>query len=151
MCRRAFRSPPARFRWCSGNRPVTTCWVAEDHPLLCELLAGVIGEAGLTVRSFSSSAAFAAALERDPVPDLAIIDWVLADGPAAELVHRLLESTSARCIVMSGHRVTLDRFPEHARHRLAFLEKPFAPKHLRAVLEQFTPRTKAVSSASARV
>jgi len=100
--------------------------VVEDHPPLRELIATVLGDAGYQVFA-AATGEEALRLASGVSVDLVLTDVTLPGMSGPALIEQLRgQSREMRVVVMSGH----DRRFQDAY----FLQKPFTPKSLRAVI-----------------
>jgi two-component system nitrate/nitrite response regulator NarP len=97
-------SPAQRRRWCLEHQ--TKVFIVDDHPILCEMVASMLGvdPAFEVVGMASSIRESLAAVERCG-PDLILVDLTLQDGSGMELVRTLRSrGIEARVLVLTGVR-----------------------------------------------
>jgi two-component system, response regulator RegA len=101
-----------------------SCLVVEDDERLCAVIAEALASLGFVVRVVGSVKAARAALMEGP-PDLLVLDVVLPDGRAVELLDVLQDLSPAPCVVaISGAAGPEEGFELAARGVRAYLKKP---------------------------
>ncbi len=109
--------------------PRATILVVDDEPLVLELIATSLEQAGFTVRRAASSSA---ALEDFAInaPDAVVMDLTMPGVPGASLLASIREvAPSLPVLVVSGYADAAVRTDERAGPT-AFLPKPFSPDEL---------------------
>ncbi|WP_201835041.1 response regulator [Microvirga zambiensis] len=96
------------------------CLVIEDQTLIAMSIETYLEEAGIGVETVSSMAEARAWLEAN-IADVAIVDFMLKDGPATALA-RELNSRAIPFVIYSGYPRG-DRMPSELR-AAPWLEKP---------------------------
>src|SRR5918997_4055117 len=76
--------------------------VAEDEALISVILSGDLRDEGYLIAGPFSREAEALAWLADDTPDLAIVDYMLRDGPCTALV-RILRERGVPFVVFSGY------------------------------------------------
>src|SRR5215211_4546358 len=112
------------------------CLVAEDQALIALALEAALEDAGIEIAGpFGSCVAASAWVERH-TPELAVLDFKLADGPCTDLAKTLL-GRGVPVIIASGCPFGPDTPPELCD--VIWLEKPVDPASLVALIERFAP------------
>ncbi|MEJ1157502.1 response regulator [Prosthecomicrobium sp. N25] len=119
----------------SGPEGAWTALVVEDEAIIAAGIEEILLELG--ARRVRVGRSPASVLLDEEVPDLAVIDWRLRTGTAADLVPRLLEVGTSVVIVTGAHP---DDLGDVAARGIPILSKPFRDDFLaatiRAVLER---------------
>lgn len=109
-----------------------SCLVVEDDERLCAVIAEALATLGFAVRVVGSIADARAALTPGP-PDLLVLDVVLPDGRAVDLLDVLQNVSPAPCVVaISGAAGPEESFELAARGVRAYLKKPLNLEELEA-------------------
>ena len=122
----------------SANRP-PRCLLAEDQVLIGMDIEATLDEIGFEVAGPFSSCADALAGAEQATPDVALLDYVLKDGPCTELVRTLLRR-GVPVLIYSGLRQ--DEVPPDLR-QVTWIEKPVERAKLLNLLVGVTARTRA--------
>jgi two-component system phosphate regulon response regulator PhoB len=108
--------------------------VVEDEPAIQELIALNLEQAGFApVRA--DSAETAAALIRDELPDLALIDWMLPGASGVEFARRLRADRRTRdlpIIMVTARAEERDKLTGLDIGADDYITKPFSPRELMA-------------------
>jgi DNA-binding NtrC family response regulator len=108
------------------------CLVVEDDQRLCVAISEALRSLGFAVRVVGSVTAARAALMDDP-PDLLVLDVVLPDGRALDLLDLLQDLSPTPCVVaISGAAGPEDGFELALRGVRAYLKKPLNLEELEA-------------------
>jgi DNA-binding NtrC family response regulator len=110
------------------------CLLAEDQVLIGMEIETILDEVGLKVAGPFSSCADALAWAKNRTPDMALLDFILKDGPCTELVRTLLQR-GVPVLVYSGIRQ--DDIPPDLR-QVTWIEKPVEQAKLLDVLMSVT-------------
>lgn len=117
-----------------GRRQAVRILVVDDEPTLASLLERYLARLGYQV-DICSSAAEALEQAVNGKYGLVVADRTLPDMAGEELLRRLCEAdTRLRAILLSGYPFDLLTLPEDSRRRLRFLQKPFLPETLAALV-----------------
>ena len=122
----------------SANRQ-PCCLLAEDQVLIGMEIETILDEVGLEVAGPFASCADALAWAEQAAPDVALLDYMLKDGPCTELVRTLLQR-GVPVLIYSGLRQ--DDIPPDLR-QVTWIEKPVERAKLLNVLAGVTARTRA--------
>jgi DNA-binding NarL/FixJ family response regulator len=115
------------------------CLLAEDQVLIGMEIEAILDEVGLEVAGPFSSCADALAWTEREMPDVALLDYLLKDGPYTELVRTLLQR-GVPVLIYSGIRQ--DDIPPDLR-QVTWIEKPVERAKLLDLLVAVTARTRA--------
>ena len=101
--------------------------VIDDEPLLCDLLARWLTQAGAIVRTASSASAALAMVTAGATFDLALVDKRLGDADGVALIGRLrgLQPTMAP-VIMTGFASVEDSLAALDAGAVGYLLKPFS-------------------------
>jgi DNA-binding NtrC family response regulator len=112
--------------------------LVEDEAPLLALLERYLVRCGHAVRSFATASAAWEAFEAEPEAfELAVADLTLPDGTGDGLARRMLERNPAlKVVVCTGYPFDLETLGIEDTSRAAYLQKPFLPRALGAVLEE---------------
>jgi DNA-binding NtrC family response regulator len=109
-----------------------SCLVVEDDERLCLALTDALTSLGFSVRVAGTVAAARAALA-EASPDLLLLDVVLPDGRAVDLLDLVQDLSPAPCVVaISGAAGPEEGFELAARGVRAYLKKPVNLEELEA-------------------
>jgi len=111
--------------------------VAEDEALISVILSGDLRDEGYRIAGPFSRGDEALAWLADETPDLAIVDYVLRDGPCMALT-RALRERGVPFVIFSGYARdadTADEFPE-----TPWFDKPASLDDLLAALAELAER-----------
>jgi two-component system, sensor histidine kinase len=107
--------------------------VIDDDPLVREALTAALTAWGATVSPCAALSEMAALLEHKPDPDIAIIDYRLAEGPMGlEVAHQIHELRPAIQRIMMTGELLLD--PQLEATSMPILRKPVSHEQLAKVL-----------------
>jgi DNA-binding response OmpR family regulator len=107
--------------------------LVEDEPLLAMDLEGQLRDLAYDVAGPHRSCSEALAWLKEAVPDLAIIDYMLTDGPCDDLLIELAER-GVPTVVLSGH---LEKnVPPGIAALHLWLEKPVTPSQVTEALAE---------------
>ena len=106
------------------------CLVIEDQALIALSIETYLEDAGIAVQTVSSMAEARIWLETNTV-DVAIVDFMLKDGPATELARELTRRTIP-FVIYSGYP-RCESMPSEL-HRAPWLEKPTSREDLMKVV-----------------
>jgi two-component system phosphate regulon response regulator PhoB len=116
--------------------------VIDDDPGLQRPLDRILGQEGHECL-FASSGAEGVAMARRDRPDIVLLEWMLPDGPAAEVCRRLSEGAETReipFVFITGKGGEPDRIRGFELGAADYLVKPFSVRELalrvRAVLRR---------------
>ena len=112
------------------------CLVAEDQALIALALEAALEDGGIAIAGPFGSCVEALAWLEHHTPELAILDFQLADGPCTDLARTLL-GRGVPVVITSGCPHGPDTPPELCD--VIWLEKPVDPARLLAVVERFAP------------
>jgi DNA-binding NarL/FixJ family response regulator len=115
------------------------CLLAEDQVLIGMEIEAILDEVGLEVAGPFCSCADALAWAEHATPDVALLDYLLKDGPCTELVRTLLQR-GVPVLIYSGIRQ--DDIPPDLR-QVTWIEKPVERAKLLDLLVAVTARTRA--------
>jgi DNA-binding response OmpR family regulator len=121
-----------------------TVLVVDDENAYCEALRDVLEAAGAHV-NVANNARAAEALFRLLVPDLVILDIMMAGMCGPELIGRLraiMGGEHVPIVVASALVLKADRAAALRAGANAYLSKPFNSKELRAMVRRFLPLAK---------
>jgi DNA-binding NtrC family response regulator len=128
-------------------REVERVLVVEDSPQLSRSLCAILAETYREVRACGSVAAVAAELA-DWWPDLVLLDVVLPDGDAHDVLALFARRQPAPAVIaMSGAAGPAQSFALAAHGVRAFLDKPLRIERVRAAIEQALAVTPALGPA----
>lgn len=116
--------------------------IVEDEPQLIVLLEKHLTRLGFEVDAHSTAGSALRALQ-DPAQayDLAVSDMGLPDMPGEDLLREIFAlQPNLPVLICSGSEFFISNIPEPARHRVAFLQKPFLPRELVKKIEEMLPR-----------
>ncbi|MDW8354997.1 MAG: response regulator [Bryobacterales bacterium] len=112
--------------------------VVEDEPTLASLLKRYLARLGYEV-DVCSSAAEALEQALDGKYRLVVADRSLPDMAGEELLSRLCEADAQlRAILLSGYLFELSSLPARCHERVRFLQKPFLPEALAALVSELS-------------
>jgi DNA-binding NtrC family response regulator len=119
--------------------PLKECRVllAEDEPLIALDLQASLEEIGCTVLGPVSSVATAHELLKDGLPDIALLDFQLSDGPVTPLAVTLTERRIP-FLVMTGYGAADMLAP--VLRSAPRIEKPFDFARLTDMIQSLLPR-----------
>lgn len=130
--------------------------VAEDNPVNCLVIEGLLGTLGLEVELVDNGQQAVDALAGTALPDLVLMDlhMPILDGYNATLAIRQREQSSGRPRVPII-ALTADAFEDDRQHCLAvgmddFLTKPVALEALRQALARWLPHAQGAAGVSTR-
>jgi DNA-binding response OmpR family regulator len=112
------------------------CLLAEDQVLIGMEIEAILDEVGLEVAGPFPTCADALAWAEHATPDVALLDYLLKDGPCTELVRSLLQR-GVPVLIYSG--VRQDDIPPDLRP-VTWIEKPVERAKLIDVLMSVTVR-----------
>ena len=113
--------------------------IVDDHADSRELIAAILGRAGISVAEASNAAAALERLATPPAPGLITLDLNLPDRHGADLIRRFrADPATARMpiIVVSAAVTSTDRQTAMDAGATAFLAKPILPEHLLDVIRK---------------
>jgi DNA-binding response OmpR family regulator len=110
----------------------------EDELPLLQLLVRHLARLGFEVDAHATGrAALAQVANATARYDLVVADMGLPDMPGEDLLARLFEARpQLPVLICSGSEFFIESLPEAWRLRVAFLQKPFAPRELGQKIEQ---------------
>jgi CheY-like chemotaxis protein len=110
-------------------RPVILC--VDDDPLVRDVTQAALVRGGYRVLLAANGEEAVSALRQAANVPLTILDWMLPDIPAAEVIARLRAlQPDLKILVTSGHDRS-EVMPWLAKQRIeGFLPKPYLPKQL---------------------
>ena len=110
-------------------RPLILC--VDDDPLVRDVTQAALVRGGYRVLMAASGEEAVAVLKQAADVSLAILDWMLPDIPAAEVIARLRAlQPDLKILVTRGHDRS-EVMPWLAKQRIeGFLPKPYLPKQL---------------------
>jgi DNA-binding NtrC family response regulator len=116
--------------------------VIDDEEALLQLLQKYLARLGYTVDIAANASEGWAKFEQDTAAySVAMIDLTLPDEPGEHLMERMLASSdSLRVLLCSGYPYETEQAPQPLRRRIAFLQKPFLPRHLAEELTRLLKR-----------
>jgi DNA-binding NtrC family response regulator len=116
--------------------------LVDDEPQLLLLLEKHLKRLGFAVQSQSTALGALGVLQAAPGDfDLVVADHGLPDLPGDALLARIFEiRPDLPVLICSGSEFFVSSLPARFRPRVAFLQKPFLPKELVAVIEQLLAR-----------
>jgi DNA-binding response OmpR family regulator len=114
--------------------------VVDDEASLLQLLGQHLVRQGHTVDTGASVAAALALIARPgTVYDCALIDWTLPDGNGLDVAREILAvDGSVRVVFTSGYPIDAASLPVEVRSRVRILQKPFLPRALSELLNNWT-------------
>jgi DNA-binding response OmpR family regulator len=112
--------------------------IAEDEALISIMLSDDLRDEGYRIAGPFGRVADALAWLEGETPDVAIVDYMLRDGPCTGLTD-LLSQRGVPFIIFSAYPHDLDTPPELRSAR--WLDKPLSADALLAALETLTPPT----------
>src|SRR3954462_3540385 len=112
------------------------CLIAEDQALIALALEAALEDAGIEIAGPLGSCVAASAWVERHTPELAVLDFKLADGPCTDLAKTLL-GRGVPVIITSGCPQGPDTPPE--LRGVIWLEKPVDPARLLALIERVAP------------
>lgn len=121
-----------------------TVLVVDDENAYCEALRDVLETAGAHV-NVANNARAAETLFRRLVPDLVILDVMMAGMCGPELIrglHAIMGGEHVPIVVASALVLKADRDAAFRAGASAYLSKPFSSKDLRAMVRRFLPLAK---------
>jgi len=121
-----------------------SCVIIEDQALIAMSLEAYFEDVGFAVHTLSSVAQAQAWL-KDNTPELAILDFMLRDGPATELAHEL-HSRGVPFLVYSGYARHLG-VPSQLQE-VPWLEKPTRREDLLNALVALPPKSTSIAALS---
>ncbi len=123
------------------NTMQSTILVLDDEPDLLELLSAILIGAGYQVQTVQTADSMEMHLKEAELPNLLILDLLLAGSHGGELVHHLKEDERTRDIpilMVSAHPGA--EVEAHARGADAFLAKPFDIDEFLSIVESLLTR-----------
>jgi DNA-binding response OmpR family regulator len=114
--------------------------VVDDEVSLLHLLGQHLRRQGHTVETAASIADARSLIAALPAPsyDFALIDWTLPDGTGLDVARDLLERDSqVRVLFTSGYPLDTLAVPAAFRNRVRVLQKPFLPRALVEILDNW--------------
>jgi two-component system C4-dicarboxylate transport response regulator DctD len=119
--------------------------IVDDDAVLLKVMEAYLSRLGYLVDACSSAAQALALLEAGPsLYTGALVDLNMPGMRGEELVYRILDwNASIRLVVVSGNPAGFGGMEALDRHRVSFLNKPFAPQELAGAL---TPPTSPATS-----
>jgi DNA-binding response OmpR family regulator len=130
-----------RASLCGMGLPTTAplCLIVEDEAIIAMLLEEEVGDLGYRVSGPFASAGGALASLSGETPNVALVDYLLADGPCLGLV-RELRRRNVPVAVLSGYDLrNMQNDPDWLG--VEWLRKPITPKPLQATLDRFSRRS----------
>jgi DNA-binding response OmpR family regulator len=115
---------------------VTCCLVCEDQALIGMALEAYLEEQGIVVAGPFLSCAEALAWIEDDTPQVAILDYMLRDGPCTDLAQALI-GRGVPVIIYSGFPV--DAETPSVLRTVTWLEKPVDRECLMGAVAQLAP------------
>ena len=115
---------------------VTCCLVCEDQALIGMALEAYLEEQGIVVAGLFLSCAEALAWIEGDTPQVAILDYMLQDGPCTDLAQALI-GRGVPVIIYSGFSV--DAETPSVLRTVTWLEKPVDRGCLMGAVAQFVP------------
>jgi DNA-binding response OmpR family regulator len=115
------------------------CLVAEDQALIGMEIEAILDEVGLEVTGPFAFGVDALAWAEQATPDVALLDYMLRDGPCTEPVHSLLRR-GVPVLIYSG--IPQADIPPDLR-QVTWIEKPVERAKLLDVLAAVTASTRA--------
>jgi DNA-binding NtrC family response regulator len=114
----------------------------EDEPPLAKLLERHLVRLGFEIDTEPTALGALAKLVSAPGRyDLVVADMGLPDMPGETLLAKILAlEPPVPVLVCSGSEFFVSSLPAAAQQRVAFLQKPFAPKQLGQMIEQMLAR-----------
>ena len=107
-------------------------YVVDDDPSICELIAAILEPAGLTVKTFTSAAAFAGiniTTDANGRPCCLILDLEMPDLTGLELLaQRFNGKPPCPVIIVTGRRLRRTAVESMKLGAVDLLEKPFVPE-----------------------
>lgn len=118
------------------RRQAVRILAVDDETVLAALLERYLARLGYEVET-CSSAAEALERARDRKFLIVVADRTLPDMAGEELLRRLCEAEpELRAILLSGYPFDLSSLPASCRERVRFLQKPFPPEALAALVSE---------------
>ena len=114
--------------------------LVEDEHSLLQLLGQHLVRRGFVVHPAANASEARSLLKQQPRPlfDFALIDWTLPDGNGLDLGIELLRLVpGVRVIFTSGYPLDTGLLPDELRARVRFLQKPFLPRALGEILNDW--------------
>jgi CheY-like chemotaxis protein len=109
--------------------------VVEDQDTIRRLVVDLLEADGHQVTACASGSEALLVLRSCPPLERVVLDWILPDGDATELLEALVAHESQpACIIISGYPLAVSDLPAAARPRCQILAKPFSPRALLAML-----------------
>jgi len=110
--------------------------LVDDEPSLVQLLGQNLARQGHTVES--AGTVQDARLRFGQSFDFALIDWTLPDGSGLDVARELLElDPKVRVVFASGYPLEATLMPVHLRDRVRVLQKPFLPRALAEIMNNW--------------
>lgn len=114
---------------------MNTVLLAEDDPAAAEMLEILLGKAGYEVRVAGDGAAALRLLESGPIPDIALLDWMLPEMSGVEVCRRIRERWNALTLpvlMVTAKADTDSKAAAFAAGANDYITKPFFGAELRA-------------------
>src|ERR1700736_644271 len=126
-----------------NQEPVPQVYVVDDDVSVREALSGLIGSAGLSVRTFASASELLGRLEQEQ-PGCLVLDIQLPDISGFELQQRLAtDDIQLPIVFLTGHGDIPMSVRAIKAGAVEFLTKPFREKDLLAAIRQAIERDRA--------
>lgn len=126
----------------ASSRGDVLIYVVDDEPMICEIVASILGLEGFRSASFTDPRkALAAFTQADPRPALLVTDYVMGPMNGMELIHKCRTlAPTLKTILYSGN-VSEDITDIYVFKPDAFMEKPFLPRTLIDLIESVLGKT----------
>jgi two-component system OmpR family response regulator len=115
--------------------------VVDDEVSLLHLLGQHLVRQGHTVETAASVTEAGKLIGRTPAPayDFALVDWTLPDGTGLDVARDLMErDPRVRVLFTSGYPLDALAVPAQFRNRVRVLQKPFLPRMLGEILNNWS-------------
>jgi DNA-binding response OmpR family regulator len=122
--------------------------VVEDTEEIRELVATVLGRAGLQVRAVGSAAECLAEVRR-AAPDLVVLDLGLPDADGTEVCRQLRAESGCYVLMLTARAEEVDLLVGLAVGADGFMAKPFSPRELVARVQAMLRRPRVAAPAPA--
>jgi DNA-binding response OmpR family regulator len=112
--------------------------LVDDEDSLRHLLAQYLTSQGYAVEEAAGAAQARASISKSEIFEFALIDWSLPDGSGLDVARELLEKDlKLRVIFTSGYPLDARLIPVNLRDRVRMLQKPYLPRALVEILNNW--------------
>jgi len=116
--------------------------IVDDEPALLKMIGAYLTRLGYSVETSDSTEEAWNKVRDDPSGfSVAVLDGSMPGMSSAELARKILNASPELCVIAaSGYPADLTELQAAAPGRAAFLQKPFTPEKLAAMVERMLAR-----------